>query len=429
MATRDAPAIPDFRLLWRRGLCSLAAVAALLVAFQGTVAVLLAQQASSAALLNRAGRQRMLCERITKAILAAELAPTAPERAVHLAEARTARAQWDAAQRWLQQAEGVPGVGQQNSPEAAAALRSLAIPAAALARTLDPGAPWPPALADLLAQEHAFVSGMDALVALYEHEAHARVQRLVALDCLLGLLVVLALAMLTLLVLRPALERLRLAVAERDRLQAQEARMRELAVASDVARSIGEDLHDGVGQALTALSLAATSLGRVLAAHPAQEQAQAMASAARAALVQVRAAASRLSPPELETAGVCGALARLADDVGTATGVACEVTCTLEPPRGGEDLYRIAQEAVANAVRHGQARRIVIALRADGAQGELVIRDDGVGGPASSAPHAGLGLRSMHHRAERLGGSLDAGPCRDGGWRVRCTFPLTTSAA
>jgi signal transduction histidine kinase len=424
VATQHPAEFVDARVLLVRGLLSLAAMALLIVAGQAVVEVLLSRQASEAALINRAGRQRMLCERITKATLAARLAPSEAEAAAAEAEAREALLQWCESRQWLQDAVGVTGAGADNSPAAAAALERLEPEAGALARAVGVGAATPMPLAELLGHERAYLAQMDALVALYEREARTRVTRLVLVDGVLCGLLVLALAALAWVVLWPAFRRLRLAVQERARLQEQELRTRELTVASEVARSIGEDLHDGVGQTLTALSLSARALAQSLDAHPARTRADAIASSASAAITQVRAAANRLSPPDVAAIGLPAALERLAEDMRLTTGVACHADCRVGPEHGGEDLYRITQEAIANAVRHGGARHIDIRLTGRGPHGLLVITDDGLGAEAAAPAQEGLGLRSMRHRAARLGGSLLVGPREGGGWRVSCSFPL-----
>ncbi len=262
----------------------------------------------------------------------------------------------------------------------------------------------------------------------YEVEARTRVDRLMEIEislCLMMLLVLLAEAFL---VFRLAVGRLRQAALDRSRLQQQELVNRELSVASETARSIGMDLHDGVCQTLTAMSMQARSLEQALASHESQPQAGGLVTWTGQALDQVRAAARRLCPIDIEQAGVGAALEELAEATRAATGVDCRSHCADSMPApGGEDLYHIAQEAVANAPRHGHAQAISISLRQEGACGMLEIMDDGAG----TAPivSSGLGLRSMRHRAQRLGGALAAGPRPGGGWRVACTFPLRTNPA
>jgi signal transduction histidine kinase len=86
-------------------------------------------------------------------------------------------------------------------------------------------------------------------------------------------------------------------------------------------------------------------------------------------------------------------------------------------------LYRIAQEALSNAVRHGRASRVVVSLRVDDGGLRLEIHDDGVGLGGEGASAQGAGLRIMRYRAGTLGGSLEVGPRDGGGTVVRCRIP------
>ena len=117
-------------------------------------------------------------------------------------------------------------------------------------------------------------------------------------------------------------------------------------------------------------------------------------------------------PVELAQGGLVGALERLADSARRLFGfdVALNVTEAL-PDLGDEaalHLYRIAQEAVSNAVRHGGAQAVTIALTDDGVATHLAVTDDGRGFGAEVADRAGrgLGLRIMHHRARLIGAAL-----------------------
>jgi signal transduction histidine kinase len=91
-------------------------------------------------------------------------------------------------------------------------------------------------------------------------------------------------------------------------------------------------------------------------------------------------------------------------------------------------LYRIAQEAVSNAIRHGNAKRIVIALSEQKGRVILTVEDDGVGLPEGWQKGQGLGTRIMAHRAEMIGGdfAIDLNPT--GGTLVRCSFPVAAPA-
>jgi len=86
-------------------------------------------------------------------------------------------------------------------------------------------------------------------------------------------------------------------------------------------------------------------------------------------------------------------------------------------------LYRIAQEAVSNALKHGKAGRIEINLTASANAAALAVTDNGVGLPRKPRKRTGMGLRIMRYRAEVIGGTLSAEPLPGGGTRVVCTLP------
>jgi signal transduction histidine kinase len=87
-------------------------------------------------------------------------------------------------------------------------------------------------------------------------------------------------------------------------------------------------------------------------------------------------------------------------------------------------LYRIAQEAVNNAIRHGKAKNIIILLASKSGTGTLSIQDDGEGFPKQPASPPGVGLNIMDYRADIIGGSLKVQPNQDQGITVTCTFPI-----
>jgi len=92
-------------------------------------------------------------------------------------------------------------------------------------------------------------------------------------------------------------------------------------------------------------------------------------------------------------------------------------------------LYRIAQEAVRNAVRHGNARSIRLHLSAARAKVRLAITDDGVGMPAGAMDATGMGLKIMRYRARILGGEVSFEPTKPAGTRVVCECPIQTAGA
>ena len=143
-------------------------------------------------------------------------------------------------------------------------------------------------------------------------------------------------------------------------------------------------------------------------------------------MAQARALARGLSPVELETNGLMAALQELAASTEKLFNIACIFHCA--PPVLMADnvrathLYRIAQEAIHNAIKHGRASRIVISLASTGRDMSLSITDNGSGFPANPESSKGMGLRSMRYRAGSIGGMLEIQPVEPQGTRVTCRF-------
>jgi len=194
-------------------------------------------------------------------------------------------------------------------------------------------------------------------------------------------------------------------------------------------RRIGQDLHDGLCQQLAAIELMNQVLEQKLAGRSKSDAARVreIAGYVRDAIGQTRSLARGLSPVTLESEGLRSALHELAANTEKMFGVACHLTG--EPPLLMHDhaaathLYRIAQEAVSNAIKHGRAKRIVITLREAGERFVLSIKDDGVGLAKAAAPGKGMGLRIMRYRAGMIGGSLMVERDLDGGTSVVCSVP------
>lgn len=203
-----------------------------------------------------------------------------------------------------------------------------------------------------------------------------------------------------------------------------------LEVSEGEQRRIGQDLHDGLGQQLTGISCLLQGLSERLAAQglpEAQEVARTVQFLGQT-ITQTRDVARLLNPVELEEGGLTLALELLAERVANTAGISCTVTTEVPELRLDQSttihLYRIAQEAIQNALRHGKARSIQIRLCQDQSQLTLWIEDDGLGfAPAPQGPRApGMGLRIMECRARMLGGQLTLRPRDGGGTVVACAF-------
>ena len=193
---------------------------------------------------------------------------------------------------------------------------------------------------------------------------------------------------------------------------------------------LGRDLHDGLGQQLTGLGLMARSLAKRLAgaATREREMAEQLATGLEQALTQVRSLSRGLIPVETDARGLVSALEELAARVSEQSGVRIDLQhenpILISDNETATHVYRIVQEAINNAVKHAQADTITLILEADENEAVIEVRDNGQGLPGDLHQRTGLGLRTMFHRCQLFGGSLDIYTHDEGGTRVRCCFPL-----
>lgn len=196
-------------------------------------------------------------------------------------------------------------------------------------------------------------------------------------------------------------------------------------------RRIGRDLHDGLGQHLTGIAFLSKVLEQRLRAHAMPDEAAQAAQLARLvnqSIVMTRELSHGLLPVQLAAHGLMSALQHLAGEIHELFSISCRFSC--EDPLFFHDvsiathLFRIAQEAVTNALRHGHATDIEIGLLG-GDQPTLTITDNGVGCPAVEdlVTCDGMGLRIMRHRAAMIGGMLSLLQPATGGTSVVCRFP------
>jgi PAS domain S-box-containing protein len=214
-------------------------------------------------------------------------------------------------------------------------------------------------------------------------------------------------------------------VTDRKRLE------REILEISDREQArIGQDLHDSLCQKLVSLAFDNNSLERKLAnrALPEAATAQQIAAVLDDVITEARGVARGLFPVQLETDGLGVALEQLAATVSARARVSCRLECpqpvSLRDNVVATHLYRIAQEAVNNAIKHGQAKSIVVRLIAEGDSIELSVTDDGVGLPETTASDGlgGMGMHIMDYRARTIGGTLSVRRGEAGGTVVSCVM-------
>jgi signal transduction histidine kinase len=227
-----------------------------------------------------------------------------------------------------------------------------------------------------------------------------------------------------------------------------DGRPRVLAVASDVTERkelqrqilevstaeqerIGREVHDGIGQQLTALTLFAGGLQRRLLRAGHAPEAEALGQLQlhlEATLQQARSLARGLAPVDIDRHDLPDALRDLAARVRETTGLDCSYEgmpqVELAQAAQARHLFRIAQEAVANALRHAQATTLRIRLDAQDRALVLQVLDDGLGVPDPVARRGRLGLHIMAYRADAMGARLYVRRRTAGGTEVRCVLPL-----
>lgn len=197
---------------------------------------------------------------------------------------------------------------------------------------------------------------------------------------------------------------------------------------------IGQDLHDGLCQQLAAIGCAARALAEDLQAHQLVEakDAEKIESAIQQAVMEARSMAHGIFPVHVDHTGLSIALSELAQNTRRLTGTAIEVDhvadVQIESPEVAMHLYRIAQEAVANAVRHSGASQVVISLLMEGSYLKLTINDNGRGIEASEGWEGlGMGLRTMHYRAHAMGAELAIAEGSHGGTSVCCSLKVNAT--
>jgi PAS domain S-box-containing protein len=203
-----------------------------------------------------------------------------------------------------------------------------------------------------------------------------------------------------------------------------------LEISAREQRRIAQDLHDGLGQHLTGIAFMCKVLEQKLSdkSLPEAVEAAKIVKMVNQAIDNTRQLARGLHPVAAEPLGLMSALKKWANEVEGLFHIGCNFHC--EKPLQIHDanlathLYRIAQEAVNNAIRHGKSRNILISLSGKNETGTLVIQDDGDGFPKKPASPPGVGLSIMNYRADMVGGSLKVQPNQERGITVTCIFPI-----
>lgn len=216
-----------------------------------------------------------------------------------------------------------------------------------------------------------------------------------------------------------------LEVSERINLEREVVR-----VTDQEQKRLGQELHDGMGQLLTAVSIKAKILEESVHENLV-DQVRELGELVREASVQTRNISRFLNPRNVEEQGLMGALQSLATETQRRLGVSCDFTCEegleIEDPVVTGHLYRIAQESVTNALRHGPARVIHLSFRVEEGNRVMRIINDGHSFDNHKAEESdGLGVHGMRYRAELIGAILNIGSGPTGGTVVTCVLPRPT---
>jgi signal transduction histidine kinase len=208
---------------------------------------------------------------------------------------------------------------------------------------------------------------------------------------------------------------------------------RELVAVSENERDrIGRDLHDGLGQLLTGISLSLKTMAARLAEEHSRhtDLAQKLSATTQEAILETSRVARLLSP---RISGLGAALERLASDLNSYPDVRCRIRCQADhdehDPVIEAHLYRIAQEASSNALRHGKAMNVEMHYQCNGKSLRLEIVDDGVGISPLTSSLEGIGLRNMRYRARIICGILEVERRQEGGTRILCSCPCRSAAS
>lgn len=224
----------------------------------------------------------------------------------------------------------------------------------------------------------------------------------------------------------------RIIVVVNDTTERKQLEREVLQAATREQQRIGGDLHDGLGQQLTGIAMLLKGVSRrfgKLTGRGLRGQVEQVIRLVNEAIESTRSLARGLSPVSGDRNGVIAGLQELANRTLEHHGVRVALQFDLPEILAFDEntatqLYRIAQEAVANAIKHGNAQKVSILLRVAEGQAELVIADDGAGFDPRRVVSGGTGLKIMRYRAQMAGGYLSVDSAPGSGTTLRCRCPV-----
>jgi PAS domain S-box-containing protein len=205
------------------------------------------------------------------------------------------------------------------------------------------------------------------------------------------------------------------------------AERRIISISEETRERIGQELHDDLGQHLTGVAFLSEVLNKQLSAKnwPEMQSVTRITTLINEAVARTRQLAQGLYPVELKEAGLQAMLGQLAYQLKSIYGVECEVVYDENFVAANSslaiNLFRIAQEAANNAIKHGSATKISITISLTADNCVFEITDNGCGIDLSK--HGGLGMHTMRYRATLIGATFSCEPMASGGTRVTVRFP------
>jgi PAS domain S-box-containing protein len=194
-------------------------------------------------------------------------------------------------------------------------------------------------------------------------------------------------------------------------------------VGEEVQQRIGRELHDDLGQHLAGAAFMSEVLYQKLkaAGYDEKQDAAKITAMMNEAISKTRYLSHGLYPEELREKGFFAMMQKLAAYVDATNQITCEFQCecdcNIDDPEIAIHLFRISQEAVSNAIRHGRARRITLSMAGAPKPRILTIQDDGIGFEDAASLHkgGGLGMRTMQYRADLIGATFKVSGAKQGG--------------
>lgn len=203
-----------------------------------------------------------------------------------------------------------------------------------------------------------------------------------------------------------------------------------LRISEEERSNLGQDLHDVLGQMLTGIHLISKNVAQKLRAEEiaCSEEVQEISNLVKEADEYAKTLARGLLHVDFKNEGLKAALNQLAIQVEKLFDIRCEVFCNADININNSmkimHLYRIAQESISNAVKHGKARSVGITLQKENGTLRLSIEDDGVGFDETRLKKKGLGIHIMRYRASLLSGRLEIFETENKKTNIVCSIPL-----